>query len=122
MFVLTQKEKIVFACLVLAFILGVLIYYFQNGGLAAGREKSIRQTTAERVTQPENPSSRLRVNLNEASAADLEKLPGIGPKTAEAILKLRKTKRRFYRVEDLLEVRGIGPAKLKKIAKVVEVH
>jgi competence protein ComEA len=62
-----------------------------------------------------------KVNLNTASAADLEALPGIGPATAEAIIRHREEKGRFRSVSDLLDVRGIGEAKLSKLRPLVTV-
>jgi len=53
----------------------------------------------------------LRVNINTAMQADLEKLPGIGPKRAEAIIAARP----FQRPEDLLRVPGIKRAEFDKI-------
>jgi len=122
MVVLTSREKVIFACLVFTFLLGILFYYLKEGEFAASREKSFQSQTSKQTVQSLNYSNQLKINLNEATLSDLEKLPGIGPKTAQAILRLRETKRGFYRVEDLLEVRGIGKRKLQKIAKVVEVR
>lgn len=48
------------------------------------------------------------VNINEASAGELERLPGVGPARADAIVRLRERVRRFNQAEDLLRVRGIG--------------
>lgn len=59
------------------------------------------------------------VDLNLATAADLEALPGIGPATARAILAARDRAGRFASVEDLLDVRGIGPAKLEALRDLV---
>lgn len=55
------------------------------------------------------------VNLNQATLAQLESLPGVGPATAQAILEYRAQRGRFRSVDDLLNVRGIGPAKLEQI-------
>jgi len=55
------------------------------------------------------------VNINEADQAALDTLPGVGPSTAQAIIDYRKTHGRFRSVDDLLNVRGIGPAKLSQI-------
>ena len=52
-----------------------------------------------------------RVNINSATQAELEKLPGIGPKTAEAIIKGRP----FNRPEDLKKVAGFKGARFEKI-------
>jgi competence protein ComEA len=61
------------------------------------------------------------VDLNTASVADLDTLPGIGPTTAQAIVDYRSAHGRFRAVDDLLEVRGIGPAKLEEIRPRVRV-
>lgn len=55
------------------------------------------------------------VNLNTATAADLETLPYVGPKRAQAILALRAKVGRFKSVDDLLKVKGIGRATLKRM-------
>lgn len=61
------------------------------------------------------------VDLNTATAADLESLPGVGPATAQAILDHRRRVGRFSAVDELLEVRGIGPAKLAALRDRVRV-
>ena len=61
------------------------------------------------------------VNINTASAAELETLPGIGPAMANRIIAQRSV-RPFAKVEDLLLVRGIGPAKLAKLQALVRVR
>ena len=55
------------------------------------------------------------VNLNAATVADLETLPGIGPALAERIIAYRTEHGGFRRVEDLLEVSGIGPTKFEDL-------
>jgi competence protein ComEA len=54
------------------------------------------------------------VYLNHASVEELRRLPGVGPKRAEAILVLRQRLGRFQRVEDLLRVKGVGRGAVKK--------
>jgi competence protein ComEA len=62
-----------------------------------------------------------RVNLNTADAAALDTLPGVGPATAQKILAWREQHGRFEAVEDLLDVGGIGEAKLDAIRDLVTV-
>lgn len=62
------------------------------------------------------------IDLNSATASDLETLPGIGPATAAAIVDHREATGRFQQVADLLDVRGIGEAKLAAIADQVVVR
>jgi competence protein ComEA len=59
------------------------------------------------------------VFLNAAAADDLRRLPGIGQKRADAILALRARLGRFHAIEDLLKVKGIGRATLKRLRPLV---
>jgi competence protein ComEA len=52
------------------------------------------------------------VDLNNASLSDLDSLPGVGPSTAQAIIDYRVANGPYASVDDLLNVRGIGPSKL----------
>ncbi|MCS7240473.1 MAG: 5'-nucleotidase C-terminal domain-containing protein [Candidatus Bipolaricaulota bacterium] len=61
------------------------------------------------------------LNLNTATQAELEKLPGIGAVLAKRIIEWRETKGPFKRVEDLLQVSGIGPARLAAVRDLVTV-
>jgi competence ComEA-like helix-hairpin-helix protein len=57
------------------------------------------------------------IDINSASAKQLQEVPGIGPATAEKILQMRKSYGAFKSVDDLLSVRGIGPKRLEKMRK-----
>jgi competence protein ComEA len=61
------------------------------------------------------------INLNSASAAELQQVPGIGPSTAEKILEMRKSYGAFKSVDDLLAIKGIGPKRLEKMRKYLTV-
>ncbi|HET7825067.1 MAG TPA: helix-hairpin-helix domain-containing protein [Anaeromyxobacter sp.] len=55
-----------------------------------------------------------RLDLNRATVSELMRLPGLGEKKAQAIVALRQ-KQPFRRVEDVLAVKGLGPAWLAKV-------
>jgi competence protein ComEA len=59
------------------------------------------------------------VNINTATATELDALPGIGPATAQAIVADRDQHGPFASVDDLARVRGIGPAKLAQLRPLV---
>ncbi len=61
------------------------------------------------------------LDLNTATLEQLDALPGVGPATAKAILDERAKRGRFGSVDELLDVRGIGPAKLDAIRDLVTV-
>jgi len=63
--------------------------------------------------------SGVRININTADAADLELLPGIGPALAQRIVDYRQTHGPFARVEDIMEVSGIGPGTFEKIRELI---
>ncbi|MFM2113069.1 MAG: hypothetical protein RL643_27 [Actinomycetota bacterium] len=63
----------------------------------------------------------LLVDLNRATVAELDQLPGVGPSTARAIVDHRTRNGPFASVDDLLAVRGIGPAKLAELKPFVRV-
>lgn len=62
------------------------------------------------------------LDLNQASAAELMQLPGVGPKLAQAIIDRRQTYGPFRSVADLDRVHGIGPAALKRLEGWVHVE
>ena len=55
------------------------------------------------------------VNINTASAADLDALPGIGAKTAALIVEYRQKNGPFKKIEDLMNVRGVGEKNFLKL-------
>lgn len=57
------------------------------------------------------------INLNKAGISDLVRLPGIGEKTAEKILQLRDERKGFKKLDELMDVKGIGEVKFNKIKK-----
>ena len=66
------------------------------------------QDAPPRQTAKPAPADAPAINLNSATAAELEKLPGVGPATAARIVEYRTKNGAFKKVEDLMNVRGIG--------------
>jgi len=76
---------------------------------------TLRFVPARLVVQTYAPEARPRVSLNRASRAELEALPGVGPALAERIIAHRP----YLRIDDLLQVPGIGPRLFARIAPLV---
>ena len=71
---------------------------------------------------PEAPAAQTGgggVSLNSASAVELTALPGVGPATAAAIVAHREATGGFRNIEQLLDVKGIGPAKFESLRDAV---
>lgn len=68
------------------------------------------------------PAERLPLDLNRASAPQLEQLPGIGPVTAARIVVAREDRGPFGALEELDDVRGIGPKTIERIRPFVRLE
>jgi len=75
----------------------------------------------EPLAPPKLPVLAIPIPINTASLEELMTLPGIGPKTAQAIFECREQGEKFTSAEDLLRVKGIGPKKLAAIRKHIAV-
>jgi competence protein ComEA len=62
------------------------------------------------------------INLNTATAAELQRLPGIGPALAKRIVEFREKRHGFKRVEELLAIPGISEKKWQAIRDRVEIR
>ena len=65
------------------------------------------------------PAESARVRLNTANRVELQRLPGVGIATAQAILEYRADNKGFADVRELQNVRGIGRARFVKLASFV---
>ena len=79
-----------------------------SSDVAAAQAKAAARSAAK-------PASTAIVNLNTASATDLEGLPGIGAKTAARIVEYRQKNGPFKKVEELMNVRGVGEKNFLKL-------
>lgn len=86
------------------------------GPLVALAQQAPPATPPKPSVQPQAP-----VNLNTATKADLEKLPGIGPSMAQRILDYRQKNGAFKKVEELMNVQGIGEKSFLQLRTLVTV-
>ena len=78
-------------------------------------------TTQQAAAAASAAASKPAINLNAATVEQLETLPGIGRKTAERIIEYRTKSGGFKRIEDLMNVKGIGEKSFLKLKPLVAV-
>ena len=83
--------------------------------LAAAPHPASAQTVARSAASATSAVPPAMVNINTASANDLEALPGIGAKTAARIIEYRQKNGPFKKVEELMNVRGVGEKSFLKL-------
>ena len=105
----------------------------RNAGVSVSEKQSAGADSPQKVSESDKPDSfeapeiteyapidSARININKATAEELQQLPGIGPAYSTRILEWRKEYGEFTSVEQLLEIRGIGPVRLEKIRPLIE--
>jgi competence protein ComEA len=102
----------------LALVIATVAYARPALAQASDSGASARQAAPDAA-----PASRgvTAVNLNTATADQLEALPGIGPATATRIVEYRQKNGPFKKIEDLMSIKGIGEKSFLKLKPLVTV-
>jgi len=100
----------------LSFVLGILVT-----ALLAAAPTVAAQEKAEKPKPSASAPAGTPVNLNTATAAQLETLPGIGARTGQLIVEHRQKNGNFKKVEELMNIKGIGEKTFLKIKPLVTV-
>ena len=95
-------------------IAALTVFLSAQAGPALAQNASRARSTAK-------PPVATNININTASPTDLEALPGIGSKTAARIVEYREKNGPFKKVEELMNVRGVGEKNFLKLRSQITV-
>lgn len=113
---MTQKEKTVLVSLIFFLIIGIgvraLRSHYSKVYLSVEDTKNISEQNKKFEALRLEAA---KVDLNQAQKQDFEKLPGVGPKLAEAIVQYRNQKGRFTEPQEIMEVNGFGKERYEKL-------
>ena len=101
--------------MVLAVLVAILAYQAVRPGRPAARPPAPGGRPSAEAPQAAGLLFGGRLDLNAATATDLEALPGVGPARAAAIVRMRRARGRFDRLEELLDVPGLGDKTLERL-------
>ena len=93
---------------------------YDGAQLVVGGSDGVLSELRSMLVESSGGGSSGKINLNQATASQLESLPGIGVVMATRIIE-RRSQRPFTRVEELQEIAGIGPKIYAKLAELVQV-
>lgn len=120
---LTKSEKcaLIICIVFLALSLGFALGQREQESTFVVTESSFSAETAA-ITESGRPLPvTAKVNINTASAAELETLEGIGPVLAQRIIDYREAEGGFKAIEDITKVRGIGAAVFEDVREHISV-
>lgn len=99
-----------------ALALSLIVCLITGVGVASAQDSAPRGQAPKANAAPATP-----VNINTATPAELQKLPGIGAATAARIVEYRQKNGPFKKAEELMNIRGIGEKSFLKLKPLVVV-
>ena len=115
------KRLLVIPLIAIAVSASVLAYNFTEGKRKYSNNTQGFVSVAQKIEDSSDKIPTEKINLNNATSDMLDTLPGIGPKKADAIIKMREKMGGFRSVEDILNIEGIGENTLSEIQHMIYV-
>lgn len=110
----TREERAVVLFLAASVLVGSLVLIAKRVDPSIAPDLVIGAERVPGAPEPE-PKPSWPIDVNVAGSKELERLPGVGPVKASEIIRLRDERGRFDGLEDLLDVKGIGPKTLERL-------
>ncbi|MBI3038202.1 helix-hairpin-helix domain-containing protein [bacterium] len=127
--ILTQLEKVTFGFLLIALLLGLFLVFGQVKIVDSQNEKIEQEILKVQSLTPKKPlvkgklSAKIggkeinKININTATLAQLDSLPGVGKAFAEKLISYRKERGKFNDMSELSEMPGVSAKKLSAVSR-----
>ena len=117
----TPQETKALIFLLIALLVGSGITLYKRSHPQFAPELMMEKSPQSTVHSPPQKDSlsgesiNKKISLNQATSEELEVIPGLGPILSQKIIEYREAKGSFRKLEDLMQVSGIGPKKFEQI-------
>lgn len=122
----TPQETKALIFLLAALLVGSAITLYKRTHPQFAPELIIEKKEIDPQHQTQSPlhqeQGKKKINLNQATTAELQLLPGVGPTLSKRIVEYRENKGQFEKIEDLMQVQGIGLKTFKQIQDYITIE
>jgi len=115
----TKSERNVILFLSISFLIGFALLQFKVEEKQNLTFVGVDEEISEIINEQSDFS--IKVSINESDEDDLVALPGIGPSTAGKIIKYREEFGKFNSIDELMNVKGIGPKTFEKLKEFIDI-
>lgn len=119
-----ETKALIFLLVALLLGSGIVLYKRTRPGFAPQLklEKSGIDSPGQTRYFSEPGPGEKKINLNQATAAELQLLPGLGPALSRKVVEFREAKGEFKLIEDVMQVPGIGPKTFERIKEYLTIE